>query len=144
MECLRADGLLDRFLGIKDALRKILVGFLEPYLPLGPDVVHCFTISYNFDSFEIVRVDSTLKDAAQYFGSKELDKYGRIKVDTFRGEEIKVSSPGQIEYFWLPGRQCAHADDGLSLVETFRTREFYLYYQCMDTMFSSKYGEVDG
>ena len=44
VERLRQDGVLDSFLKVKQTIREAVFAFLEPQLPIDPNVLHCFSI----------------------------------------------------------------------------------------------------
>ena len=133
VERLRKDGVLDSFLKVKQTIREAVFAFLEPQLPIDPNVLHCFSIFYDPETFVISNINSALKDAATCLGlSPTLDRFEHIQVDVSQYHAVERIVPGRIDYYWIPGRY------GIKLN---REDDYHFYYDCLDAMFTARYGE---
>lgn len=131
-ESLKNDGLLNSFLNIKNELRDRLVQDLENHFPVGANVAHFFSFSYNPDNFKILSFNSEFIEKEDF-----LKKYP--KSDSRSIEGITKHSRGRIEYAWFPGSYSSINKDEKIDMHWFRLQNFWLYYRCLDTIFSLKY-----
>jgi hypothetical protein len=141
VEHLRVDGVLDSFLKVRQAIRESVFKFLEPQLPINPNVLHCFSIFYDPETFVIKNIESSLKDAATYLRlSPKLDRFGHVEVDVSRYQAVEKAVPGRIDYYWLPGRYGSLTSD--TSTKSYRETDYRFYYDCLDAMFTARYGEA--
>jgi len=138
---LNAEGLLDSFLRIKDQLRRNIFAFLKPMFPFDKNLVHHFVLKFNPRTLDVESIDSEAVGAAEFFGVSDVkNKYGHVEV----GDEIaKIISaqPGRIEYRWFPSRY-GLSRSGENTFEMYLKADFFLYRECMMTVFEQKYGPI--
>lgn len=132
-ENLKNDGLLDSFLNMKNELRNRLMQDLESRFPISADFVHLFSFSYNADNFKILTFNSEVV--------KKEDFIKKHKLHPHPLEGITAYSIGHIEYAWCPGSYGSWNKDEKIDMDWFRSHEFWLYYGCLDVVFSLKYYE---
>lgn len=133
-ENLKNDGLLNSFLNMKNELRSHLMQELESHFPVARDVAYLFSFSYNPDNFKILS-----------FHSEFIEKEAFLKKHPQSGshslEGITKYSIGHIEYAWLPGNYGSINKKEKLDINWFKSQNFWLYYRCLDVVFSLKYYE---
>lgn len=133
---LRADGLLDHYLGIKDALRSEVVASLAPQWPLAANTVHRLSMCYDPMTLSALDIKSTFEDlSSSAISEVEL-------ANPFELEKVEFAKPGRIDYRWLPGRHATFKEKTSSVTDFLQTTEFRMYYECLDAVFAVRYGEA--
>lgn len=143
VEHLRADGLLDAFIGMKETLSAYVVDFIAPRLPLSPTLLHRLSIRYNPATLVVEAVESKLEELADYLGMPvEYDGWRSIKgAPDFREHAIESAQLGRVDYHWLPGHWARASDGAKRLLETLQSGDSFLHRDCLDAVFACKYGE---
>ena len=134
---LKTDGLLDSFFKMKEELRDLLLKDIQPLIPISKDLVHLFSFTYDSCALKILSLDSKVISKQDY-----LCTLGGPNAQYREG--IVNYSSGQIEYAWAPGANVYLEGDGEQTIDWYRMQDFYLYYSCIDQVFSIRYDqEVD-
>jgi len=131
-ESLKKDGLLDSFLNMKNELRDFLIKDIEANFPIEANYAHLFSFTYSSDNFKILSFSSELIKKEDF-----LKRYPQSDSHSLEG--LTNYSEGQIEYAWFPGNYGSLNKDEKIEINWFRSRDFYLYYRCLDAVFSLKY-----
>lgn len=141
---LRTDGRLDAFLDLRDAIKQGVIQFLQPHVPVDPNLVHRFTVSYENDSLRFDRLKSELIDVSKFFDvAKNLNNSGHVEVDSSRYSKVELTAPGQMECYWLPGRfGMLKREDG-DFLDQFCEYNFSIYGECGDAIYEARYGDGD-
>jgi hypothetical protein len=135
---LRTDGLLDHYLRMKDALRVEVVACLEPQWPLANNTVHRLSMTYDPATLAVSGVSSRFVDVGSA-GIPDADL-----ANPFELEKVEHAEPGRVDYRWMPGRYGSFKEAASSPAEFLRATEFRVYYECLDAVFTMKYGEAIG
>jgi len=130
-ENLKSDGLLDSFLNMKEDLRERLMQNIEALIHIDPNCVHSFTFTYNPESLKILSFDSKILSKQECNINNE--------PNARYSEGIVSCALGKIEYSWCPGAHANLKRDEGSMIEWYRSQDFWLYYKCLDTVFLLKY-----
>jgi hypothetical protein len=136
---LRADGLLDRYLRMKDSLRAEVVAHLAPRWPVSVNSVHRLSMSYDPATLVVARIESRFAEIDDPDGVPEADQKSPFDL-----EKLEHSEPGRVVYRWMPGRYGSWKDDTSSPTDFLHSTEFRIYYECLDAVFTMKYGEAIG
>ncbi len=131
-ENLKKDGLLNSFLNMKNDLRDRLMQDLEKLFPVDLNSAHLFSFSYDPDNFRILTFNSEVVKDEDF-----IKKYHQS--DPKPSEGIINYAIGHIEYAWFPGNYGSINKDEIVNMDWFRSRNLWLYYRCLDVVFSLKY-----
>ena len=139
---LKRDGRLDAFLDLRDSIKHGIIEFLQPHIPVDPNLVHRFTVSYDSDNFRLDGVDSELIQASEFFGvPSDLNRYGHVEVDGPRYSRVERVSPGRLRCYWLPGRFGMHKRGDGDERQLFCEYDFSIYGECGDAIYEARYGD---
>jgi len=131
-ENLKKDGLLDSFLNMKKDLRGHLMVNIEPLLPFDANYAHLFSFTYDPDTLTILSFTSKQMIKEDY-----LKTFNKLNSHSLEG--ITKYSIGQIEYGWFPSAYGNKEKDVKKKIDWYRSQDFFLYYRCLDAVFSLKY-----
>jgi hypothetical protein len=129
---LKNDGLLDSFLNMKNELRNRLMQYIEPLIPLDGNSVHLFSFTYDPNTLKILTFDSQIIKKDDF-----IKTYSKPNSQSLEG--ITEHSEGNIKYAWIPGVYGSLSKDEKLNIDWYRNRDFMLYYNCLDAVFSHKY-----
>jgi hypothetical protein len=139
VEILRSDGLLDKFIKIKEFLKKNVSDFLCQNLPIDANTVHSVIIEFT-DDFDIISTNHNLVPANKYFNvPNELNRFGHVEISSSGYRGIKEISERCFEYYWLAGRIYVDEKYKNALQEFYRETDFWIYNDCLDKMYELKY-----
>jgi hypothetical protein len=133
-ENLKKDGLLDSFLNMKEELRSHLIRDIEQLIPIDIDSVHLFSFTYDPTSLIITSFNSKLIDLQEYLRN-------HCEPGAKYSEGIITYSNGKIEYSWRPGAHLKIEKYDGNVIDWYRSKNFWLYYRCLDVVFSLRYCE---
>lgn len=119
---------------MKEALKALLMSDLENLIPIGSSTAHLFEFTYNPDTLKILSLNSRLMEKEKY-----LKAYS--KSDSHSIEGIINFSEGRIEYAWFPGSYGTGSKEIEKNIDWYRSKDLWLYYRCLDAVFSLKYYE---
>lgn len=136
---LRNEGLLDKFLNIKNILKERVSTFISDNLPIDANTVHSIIIDFSTKDFTINSISQSLIKVNEYWSVPNvLNKYGHINLDSKKYSGIKEIAAGKFEYYWLVGRIYISENDKKDLSNFYKSNDFRLYYECMEKMYSDK------
>lgn len=130
---LKKDGLLDSYLNMKNELRTYIMHDLESLIPIDSKSAQLFSFTYDPDSFKILSFNSKL--------IKKEDLLKTYNIDSDHPEGITEYSSGKIEYAWFPGSYGSLDKDVKKNIDWYRAKDFWLYFKCLDAVFSLKYDD---
>lgn len=131
-ENLKKDGLLNSFLTMKKELKDRLMQDLANRFPVDSNFVHIFSFSYDANNFNLLSFNSKLIPKRDFLKKSS-------KSNSYSVEGITNYSIGHIEYAWIPGKYSSLYENEKINMEWFRSRNFILYYSCLEVVFSLKY-----
>jgi hypothetical protein len=93
---LKSRGLLDAFIEFNESLKRELMSYLLPRMPLSHTLAHVLRIQYEADTLSKVVAESRLEEA---------DKYQENETDSDMPpcEGVIEARPGLIQFWWMPG-----------------------------------------
>lgn len=134
---LKNEGLLDKYLNIRNILRDNISGFLCDNLPIDSNTIHSIFIDFSTNDFTINSIRHKLTKADEYWSLPNvLNKYGHIELDHHQYAGIKDISEGSFEYYWLAGR--LSEDHKKDIKNFYKTYDLDLYFACMEKMYNDK------
>lgn len=140
LNCLREDGLLDNFLGIRKSLAKQIIPFFCDNLPFDSNTVHSIFIEFDCSDFSLVNISHKLTKVNDYWNvSQELNRFGLMEIPSNSYDGIKNMSDTKFEFYWLPGRLYIDEKFKNDLKGFYEETDFKLYRACMEKMYYSKY-----
>jgi hypothetical protein len=139
---LKKDGLLDEFIKARTFLQKEMVTFLEPHFPIEKNLVHEITLHLKGDQIGIERVDSRLIEASGFYPvPTKTDEWGYIEpLDSSSFPAIRQDGPHKVIAYWYPRRYGFAPFGEEGTLEQFRKYGFVIYTECMQFLFTAKYG----
>ncbi|WP_158009623.1 hypothetical protein [Tenacibaculum todarodis] len=131
---LKEKGLLDKFIGLKQILKKTISNYICENLPIDANTVLSIFIDFSKEDLTINSINFELTQATDYWNVPNiLNKFGHIDTDKYHG--IKDISDGKFEYYWLAGRIWMSEIDKTDIPNFYRTKNFSVYYECMEKMY---------
>lgn len=131
---LKNKGLLDKFISLKELLKKDISDYVCKNLPIGPNTVLSIFIDFSTKDFTINSITYKLTEANDYWKVPNLlNQFGHIDTDKYYG--IKDISKGKFEYYWLAGRIWMDEIAKSDIPNFYKTENFRVYYECMEKMY---------
>jgi hypothetical protein len=96
-------------------------------------------MSYDPATLVVARIESRFAEIDDPDGVPEADQKSPFDL-----EKLEHSEPGRVVYRWMPGRYGSWKDDTSSPTDFLHSTEFRIYYECLDAVFTMKYGEAIG
>lgn len=140
VETLKADGLLDRYVKLKEMLKKSVSDFLSSNIPIDSNTIHSMIVKFSLHDFEIEDINHRLIKASEYFNVPEsLNRFGHVEIPSSEYRGFKEVSHNSFEYYWLAGR--IHIDDKFkdNLQIFYKESDFWIYNDCIEKMYELKY-----
>jgi hypothetical protein len=131
---LKEKGLLDKFISLKEFLKRKISDYICENLPIDSNTVLSIFIDFSTKDFTINSITFKLTNASEYWNVPNLlNQFGHIDTDKYYG--IKDIALGKFEYYWLAGRIWMDDNDKSNIPNFYKTKDFRVYYECMEKMY---------
>lgn len=133
LEFLRSEWILDKYIIMKNFLRKDIFEFIDSKLPIAHNSIHSVIINLSINDFKIKSINHDILNINEH--SKILG----LSIDSYKFENIRNISDYSFEYYWKPWNISISDDDKKNLSAFYKSIEFPIYSKCMNKIFDLYY-----